>query len=63
MLAIRMLFVIEDPGQGIRENRQRFFKGNAMFLQICLGLFRVPLKFHTESVAGLSPFANPVMVF
>src|SRR6266540_3248279 len=44
-----MLFVVEDPGQEIRENRQRFFKGNAMFLQICLGLFRVPLKLKKHS--------------
>jgi hypothetical protein len=32
-----------------------------MFADILRFLFRVPFKFHIASVAGLSPFANPVI--
>ncbi len=38
-LVIRMLFVIEDPGQGIRENRQPFSKETLCFSRFALAFF------------------------
>jgi hypothetical protein len=32
-----------------------------VFADILRFLFRVPFEFHRKSVAGLSPFANPVI--
>ena len=39
-----MVGIVENPGQRIREHRQRFVKGDAMFLDIGLRLYSVPLS-------------------
>ena len=43
-----MLFIIEDPGQWICKDGERFFKRNLMLRQICPGLSLVPLEFKSH---------------
>ena len=45
-----MIFVIENPGQWIRKDCERFFKRNLMPCQICPGLILVPFELKSHII-------------
>ena len=63
VLFLRVVGVRYGRAESITEDSRSFAECDFVLADILRFLFRIPLKFHTGSVTGLSPFANPVMAF
>jgi hypothetical protein len=62
VLVFGVVGVRHGRAERITEDRGGFAERNLMFADVLRFFFRIPLKFQTASVAGLSPFANPVII-
>jgi len=63
VLFLRVVRVRDSGAECITKDLRGFAERDFVLADILRFLFRVPLKFHTGSVASLSPFANPVIDF
>ena len=50
MLTDRMIWVVVNPSEIIKENRQRLLEGHAMFPKVCARLGRIPDELHDPSL-------------
>lgn len=61
VFVLRVVRVGDGDTKCITKNRRSFAKRDFMSTDILRFFFRVPLKFHVNSVAILLSFANPVI--